>query len=357
VTVTAADADSSNLSATTQFSTNGGAFAAGLPNGLSLGAATCTPAAGASCRWSLTGTANVPTGIYTVRFMIDDGEGAAGSADISIAVKRENAASIYTGDIYALTAGPTVTTAAVRLAANVTEEVDAGGGDITLARLSFELFRAGNLGSTPDLIVGGVAVDSNGNALTFYNLPVDVWTVKVRIDAANGYWRASPVGMGTIAVEAPTTELRTSGGGWVNDAGSANGKGSFGFNVASQKSGPRGNSVYLFRGLDGFDYVVKSNSWQGGGLSFAKDGTLISKASFSARCVVQKIDPATGDAVESFGNYALTVDAEDGDLYNPRQGDRYAITILNTGGTVWRQIGSRTTPPVIGGGNVTVKGK
>jgi hypothetical protein len=288
---------------------------------------------------------------------VTDEDGAAAFTDVTITVKRENTSTAYTGDIYALTAGPTVTTAAVRLAAALTQEVDAGTGDISLARVSFELFRAGNLSSTPDLVVGAVAVDASGNALTFYNLPIDIWTVKVRVDAVNGYWRASPVAMGMIAVEAPTTELKASGGGWVNDAGSENGKGNFGFNVASQKSGPRGNSVYIFRGLDGFNYVIKSTSWQGGGLGFAKDGALLSKAFLSAKCVVLKIDPATGDIVDSFGNYTLTVDVADGDLYNPRQSDRYAITIFNSTGIIWRQIGSRTNPPVIGGGNITVKGK
>ena len=73
--------------------------------------------------------------------------------------------------------------------------------------------------------------------------------------------------------------------------------------------------------------------------------------------MVQKIDSDTGDIVDSYGNYSFTIDVRDGDLFNPRQVDKYAITVLNSNGLVWRQIGSRTNPPAIGGGNITVKGK
>ena len=119
----------------------------------------------------------------------------------------------------------------------------------------------------------------------------------------------------------------------------------------------RGSSVYLYRGVDGYNYLVKSTSWNSGGIGFRRDAGQISLASFSGKCVVQKIDPATGDVVESFGNYSFTVDVRDGDLFNPRQPDKYAITILDGSGHVWRQVGAPNSPVVIGGGNVTVKGK
>jgi len=59
----------------------------------------------------------------------------------------------------------------------------------------------------------------------------------------------------------------------------------------------------------------------------------------------------------TYGNYSFTVDVSDGDLFNPKQADKYAITVLSSNGLVWRQIGSRTNPPAIGGGNITVKAK
>ncbi|MDQ3252411.1 MAG: hypothetical protein M3R15_00655, partial [Acidobacteriota bacterium] len=150
-----------------------------------------------------------------------------------------------------------------------------------------------------------------------------------------------------------STEKRVTGGGWVADSESANQKGNFGFTVNYQKSGsPKGNSLYTFRGVDGYNYRVKSNSWQGGGLTFYGEPW---KAAFSGKCNVQKIDPLTGATIQSWGNYTFTVDLVDGDLKNPRETDRYAIQVLTDAGAIWKQIGTRTAPVQLGGGNVAVK--
>jgi CSLREA domain-containing protein len=357
VTATVTDIDSLSVSYTTSFSTNGVNFTVGLPNGLSA-SPTYVPlgADGTNCTLVLSGNALVPAGVYTIRFTFNDGF-LSSSVDHILTVTKEKTETVYTGDVFMFTAGPTVTTANVRLSAQLTQQADGNAGDITKAKVSFLLFKSTNLGATPDLTVGGVPVDASGGALKSVNLGVDTWTIKVKIDADNGYWKASPVGMGTVTVEQPTTELRTSGGGWVSDAQSMNGKGNFGFNVANQKKGVRGGSVYLFRGLDGFTYLVKNTSWQSGGIGFSSEGAILSKAAFSGKCVVQKIDSDTGEIVDSFGNYSFTIDVRDGDLFNPRQADKYAITVLNSNGLVWRQIGSRTNPLAIGGGNITVKAK
>jgi hypothetical protein len=149
--------------------------------------------------------------------------------------------------------------------------------------------------------------------------------------------------------------MRVTGGGWIPDGSSRNGKGNFGFTVNYQKNGnPKGNAIYLFRGLDGYNYLVKSNSWQGGGLTFYSDP---SKASFSGNCVVQKIDAVTGALVDAYGGYSFSVDIVDGDRLMPKQGDNYAITILDKSSGVWRQLGSMTSPLPMGGGNVSVFSK
>lgn len=355
----ASDVDTeSSLSIKSAYSFNGGSFVTNaLPAGI-VGGSSCSLGSDGitRCTTVLTGRALVPTGVYTIRITVSDGV-LSNYVDHVLTVSKECAATEYTGDAYALTAGPTVTSAMVRLAAQVTQQADGFPGDITTAKISFLLFKSANLGSTPDMTISGIPVDSSGSVLTFANLPVDTWVVKVKIDAANQYWKASPVGMGTITIEQPTTELRTSGGGWVPDPQSSNGKGNFGFNVANQKKGLRGSSIYLFRDLNGFNYLVKSTSWQSGGIGFSSEGSIVSKAAFSGKCVVQKIDPNTGEVVESLGNYSFTVDARDGDLFNPRQSDKYAITVLRSDGLLWRQIGSRTNPPAIGGGNITVKAR
>jgi len=61
--------------------------------------------------------------------------------------------------------------------------------------------------------------------------------------------------------------------------------------------------------------------------------------------------------VQSFGNYTFTVDTRDGDLLMPRQGDAYAITILDNNGLIWRRVGTNLSLLPLGGGNVMVKAK
>lgn len=299
---------------------------------------------------------NQASGSYQVTASFEgDGWYYPSSTSHDFDINKEKVGTEYTGDTFIYTAGPSISTASVVLAATLTQEADGYPGNIQLARVRFELFKAGNLTTTPDMTVTNIPVDSGGKAFTTASLPVDVWTVYVKIDTGNGYWTASPVGMGVITVDYGSTTKRVAGGGWIADSQSANGKGNFGFTVNYQKTGtPKGNSVYLFRGIDGFNYLVKSNSWQGGGLSFFQDP---SKASFSGKCVVQKIDPATGQIVQSWGNYRFIVDIVDGDVLNPRAADRYAITILDSSSAVWRQIGTRSSPIALGGGNVAIHSK
>jgi hypothetical protein len=324
--------------------------------GFTLGSQSASGTTNGSGVASANLTLNQAAGPYSVvsSFATDSLYLGSGDSD-SFTINKEKAETAYTGDLFVLTAGPTITTAPVTLSAHLTEESDGYPGNIALAKVRFELFKSGNLSMTPDQFVGNVPVNSSGDALISANLGVDNWTVMVKIESTNGYWTAYPIGMGAITVALGSTEQRVTGGGWIPDSGSANGKGNFGFTVSNQSknASAKGNSVYVFRGLDGYDYVVKSNSWQGGGLSF--NGSDQTKASFSGKCVVQKIDPATGLLVTSYGNYSFIVNIVDGDLSNPRQSDKYAITILDSGNQVWRQIGTSASPLVLGGGNVAVK--
>jgi hypothetical protein len=181
----------------------------------------------------------------------------------------------------------------------------------------------------------------------------------VKIDATNGYWTADPIGLGTINVAVGTNDQSTNGGGWVADNESANGKANFGFTVRNQGGSPKGNSIFIFRGTDGFNYIVKSTSWTGGFLNFSTEPatSILNRSSFKGKCVVQKVDRTTGLVVSSFGNFTFTVDARDGDLLTPHSNDAYAITILDTNGVIWRRVGTNTAPLPLGGGNVMVKGQ
>jgi hypothetical protein len=324
-----------------------------IPAGL-----TVTPTGTGS--FTISGNPLVVAGVYPINLKVEDPHVAVGTATVTITVNKETAETSYTGDMGVVTAGPTITTATVRLAAHLTQDPDGAPGDITLAKVRFEIFKSSNMTPTPDFTVGNVPVDTNGDAIAFLpGLAADTYVVQVKIEASNGYWTADPVGLGTINVAIGSNETQTNGGGWVPDAGSGTGKANFGFSVKGDKGTPKGNSIFIFRGTDGFNYIVKSTSWAGGFLNFSTEpGTsILNRSSFQGKCVVQKINRSTGAVVASFGNFTFTVDARDGDLLTPRQGDAYAITILDNNGVIWRRVGTNTSLLPIGGGNVMVKAK
>ncbi|HWW74896.1 MAG TPA: HYR domain-containing protein, partial [Pyrinomonadaceae bacterium] len=312
-------------------------------------------------------TANLPAGAYnvTAQFTSTNAAYVGGtSAPAALNVTRENAATVYTGDAALMTAGPNVNAATVRLAAHLTAEPDGLGlaGDLSKATVVFQLFKTNNTTGTPDLVVGGVAVDANGDAAaTVQNLPADTYLVDVRVEAGNQFWTANPAGVGVLNVAVPSDEQRSGGGGWVADPSSANGKANFGFNVtAGKKDGQvKGNFTLVFRGADGFNYVVKSNTWQDGYLQFAVEPNVspavYTRAEFKGRCNVQKVDPNTGLVVATYGNYTFEAFDADGDLPTPKQADAFAFIIRDGSGAVWHQAGSRTSLVTLGGGNVTNK--
>ena len=318
---------------------------------------TVTPTGAGSL--TISGNPLVVAGVYPINLKVEDPHGATANATVTITVNKETAEVAYTGDMGVVTAGPTVTTATVRLAAHLTQDPDGALGDLSLAKVRFEIFKSNNMTATPDFTVGNVPVDANGDALTFLpGLAADTYVVQVKIEPANGFWTGDTA-LGTINVAIGSNDTQTNGGGWVPDAGSANGRANFGFSVKGDKGTPKGSSIFIFRGTDGFNYIVKSNSWAGGFLNFSTEpGTsVLNRSSFKGRCVVQKIDRTTGAIVASFGNFTFTVDARDGDLLTPRSFDAYAITILDSTGVIWRRVGTNTALLPLGGGNVMVKGK
>src|SRR5260370_24066534 len=119
-----------------------------------------------------------------------------------------------------------------------------------------------------------------------------------------------------VALFQPRGGCFATGGGRLVDPGyltlpvaisSQNGHGNFGFNVryASGTSTPQGQANYTFRGADGYDYVVKSTSWQDGGAAFSATTT-----SFGGVASVTVIDPSNGLAVSGLGgtNFTFRVD-------------------------------------------------
>ena len=292
-------------------------------------------------------------------FYVDSAGGPA-----TLTVNKENAATAYTGDEAIMTAGPNVNTATIRLGAHLTPEADGEGfgGDITKATVTFELFKSNNVGGTPDQVVSNVAVDTNGDALIIVDgLAAETYSINVKVDGTNAYWIANPIGIGVLNITVPTDENRSNGGGWVPDGSSSSGKAHFGFSVwAGKKPGQaKGGLTFTFSGFDGFNYIVKSNSWQDGYLQFSGEPGLnpvvYTRSNFKGKGSVQKVDPITGQVVASWGNYSFEVFTFDGDLLNPPQPDALSITVWDNNGQIWHQVGTSTSLVTLGGGNIKNK--
>jgi hypothetical protein len=264
----------------------------------------------------------------------------------NFAVTKENTAITYNGSIFASTAGPLITYAPISLSAHLTQEADGNLGDLSLAKVNFILTPS----SGPVVTVSNIPVNSSGDALTTYNVLVGNYTVTAVINPTNLYWTTSQDGAGLLTIAPGSLSQTVTGGGWVPDSFSANGKDNFGFTVQYNKnSAPKGNFLYMWRGTDGYDYQLKSNSWANGGLSFNQTNG----AYFTAKATLSKIDPVTGFIITSDGSYKFAVNITDGDLSSPKVSDTFAITIFDSVGNIWKQIG----PSSLGGGNVVVHSK
>ena len=153
--------------------------ATGLPAGVSL-----TPTASGA---TIAGTVTAPAGMYAAHVTASDGTTTV-SSTLTITVTKEDATVVYTGDSFFATSGAAGT---VALAATVTQAADGKPGDLTKAQVEFRLFRSSNSSSTPDLVVGPVAVSAAGAATATATLAQDTWTVVARVVPANT-WFTSP---------------------------------------------------------------------------------------------------------------------------------------------------------------------
>jgi hypothetical protein len=219
--------------------------------------------------------------------------------------------------------------------------------DITQLKVSFQVYTSG---LTPTLITNlNAAVNSSGNAGAYLTLSVGTYSIVAAL-VPNSCWAAAS-DSALLTVDYGSTDRRVTGGGWIADSLSRNGKANFGFTVGFNKNGTlKGSSVYMLRGTDGFNYMVKATSWNGAYLTFTTDPTIgkVTRARYSSSCVIQQINPLTDAVVWSQGNCTYVVDILDGDQYNPPVKDQYAISVFLPGGTtLWW--GSSSTLSNLGG--------
>ena len=142
--------------------------------------------------------------------------------------------------------------------------------------MAFDLFSSQNTSSAPDrTVTAPVGADGIANA-SLPNVGLDAWSVVARIPTSNEFFRSPPTDASIVVVYAPDPGKFVTGGGWVKDPSylnkpvaisATNDHGNFGFNVRYKNGKPAGQLVYVFRGMDGYTYTVKSNSWSNGQLA------------------------------------------------------------------------------------------
>jgi hypothetical protein len=233
-----------------------------------------------------------------------------------------------------------------------------GSVDLTKASGQFLVYTSANTTMAAPDYTCPATVAANGFATCSLTLPVDNYTVVLHLPAVqNTYFAAADSGPATVTVYQPATDKYATGGGWVSDPSPSvsptNNHGNFGFNVRYRDGNPSGQATFAFRGVDGYDYVVKSSSWQNGWLFF---GT--TTVSFGGTCTLTVIDPGTGKEVPGLGGtaYSFRVDATDNG--EPGAGtDTYSIAVYGPDGSPYHQTGSASAQLVLRGGNVAIHTK
>jgi hypothetical protein len=316
----------------------------------SLGGCTAT-----GLQLSASGTVISPAGSYALTGCggLSNPNYAVGYSG-SLTVTKEAATVAYTGDMFFSTGSATATSGPATLSAAVTQEADSYPGDLSNARIEFDIFASNNFSGTPDHTFYAQA-NAQGVASTVQNLSADNYIVSVRVDPGNGFFTSPFADAVVVTVYTPLAGVWVTGGGWITDPSfenrpvaisSSNSHGNFGFNVRYKKGSttiPQGQLVYVFRGSDGYDYVVKSNSWEGGGAAFTN-----STASFSGKASVTIIDPSTGAIIGGGGNYTFRVDVSDA---TP---NTFAISVYSPGGALYHQAGVPASEIPLGGGQIVV---
>jgi phospholipase C len=301
--------------------------------------------------WEITGTDRAPADVYDVSVRVSDGA-LTDEAPVRIVVERENARVGYTGDLLFSTGSVTSSTAPVSLRAHVTPEPDGTPGDVTQARVLFDVYAPSNSTGTPDATYAA-RPNTDGDAVADAgSLGTGTWTLVVRTDPSAGYFDAPASDVVPVTVYAPTAGSFVTGGGWVHDPGyldrpvpiSTDDRGGFGLEARLRKDGtPSGNLSYVFAGADGKQYVVRSTGWEGGGLALAAG-----HATIAGTCEVTVLD-AVGSMVSRSTDDTFRVDVND----VPGQ-DTFALGVYTPDGTLYHRVGTPRSPLGLGGGQVVV---
>jgi hypothetical protein len=367
VTVSATDVDSPGyaLTTATQWNKDGGAFTAGLPDGLVLALSTTT---GGGRAWALFGTAQVAPGTYLIHIAVTDDQDGVGSTELTLHVTPEDAWADYTGALFVSTASPSSSLATVTLSATIKDitavpddpAYDACAGDIRNATVAFI-----NLENNT-IIAQGVPVGlvspsdpKTGTATCDWKVDIgkeDSTSTTVGIVVNRRYTRNASEDNTVVTISKPLASDFITGGGYLvieQSAGLCAGepgrKANFGFNVKYNKSG---------KSLQGrINTIVRSDGrvYQAKGNVMSSLSILGNQATFNGKAsIIDITDPLLPISID--GNATLQVVMTDNG--DPGWADTIAITVWNKNGGLWfasNWDGTRTVEQLLGGGNLVVR--
>jgi uncharacterized repeat protein (TIGR01451 family) len=286
----------------------------------------------------------------------------------TMTVTQEDAAVQYTGDTIAQTGTN------INLRATVWDSAasgypvppglnpEPGGtiGDITKMWVEFDIYTGGSCLSgsptSPPIVqvadVGTLGDGIGAASTTFTSSSDGAYCVIPKVVASGGgtnqFYSVPNGDAAGFAFYTPTGQYAT-GGGWVPDASSSNGKGNFGFNARYNNSNkPQGQMVYVWRGTyNGVaaDFVIKSNSLTA--LSFSGTTFPIS-ATLQGKATIQVNRASDGMQLYSDGNATFTATASDSGKSSGIGSDSFALTVYDKTPVLYKSV--PTT--LLGGGNV-----
>ena len=341
------------LTASTQWSLDGGAFQPGLPAWLTLTPEPCTvDDIWSACSWTLADTGPVPAqaGTFTVRTIVSDGLDSS-YTDVTIIVVPEDAFIQYTGEAIAainktLALRATVWDSAASGYAGPNPESapNATLGDITKMWIAFDLSDC--ISNAPvatryaQVTDDGVLGDGIGTAgSTFTTGTEGSICVNVRLVAgpAGGVnpWYAAGDAQAVLTFYEPSGQFAT-GGGWIADPDG--GKGNFGLTARYLKKGQvQGNLVYIYRGVyngEAAVFRIKSNALNA--LAFGGTAYPIA-ARLQGKATIQINRASDGAQLFSQGNATFLATVVDSNT-NPNTADTFALVIYDSKGVLFKSV-------------------
>ncbi len=349
VTVDATDVAADTLSVSTTWSVDGGGFVAGLPGGLSWTDNGCTVVDNTrTCTWTLSGIADVPAGVYTIRVTAQDDDGDSTDADITLNVSPEDATVTFDGTnpVAVQVDSPGGDSGAFVLAADVMEFDDPFAvvgdsklaGNILLADVSMTLVPVGpGLSVPPSGVCSGVISSGipDGESAHDYDIltvncpfdevPVNTYTLQVNVDT-DGYYTGS--GEDVLTVFDPSLGFTTGGGTfrWPGTDDRTN----FGFNVKYHRrgKGAKGGLILIRHLADGTIFRLKSNKMTALAIGEVSGADPYGWASFTGKAIY--LEPGWPDPI---GNHEFVAYVEDHGT--PGAGsDRFWIEVIDRDGLV-----------------------